>query len=50
MCGSDGVTYGNACLAQCAGVDVSKECKCEDQCEGNSKDSKFWTILSQNCL
>lgn len=34
VCGCDGVTYGNACMARGAGVPHSKP----GACEGNSKD------------
>ncbi len=32
VCGADGKTYGNACEAECAGVEVVAEGPCEDPC------------------
>ena len=32
VCGSDGITYNNPCLAGCENVEVVKGCRCEDQC------------------
>ena len=30
VCGNDGQTYGNGCVAQCAGVDIKHEGPCEE--------------------
>lgn len=34
VCGTDGITYGNSCLAQCEDVEVAYEGAC-DECEGD---------------
>lgn len=33
VCGVDGVTYGNACQAQCAGVEIAHEGECHPDCD-----------------
>ena len=33
VCGVDGNTYGNPCLAECKGVELAKNCECEEECE-----------------
>jgi hypothetical protein len=36
VCGCDGVTYGNACLAKAAGVSVAKASQCGTTCGGKT--------------
>lgn len=33
VCGDDGKTYGNECLAACEDAEIVKNCRCEDECE-----------------
>lgn len=32
VCGTDGVTYGNTCFAQCAGAGIAHDGECQSQC------------------
>jgi len=33
VCGVDGETYGNPCVAACDDIEIAKNCSCDDECE-----------------
>ncbi len=57
VCGENGVTYGNACEARCAGVEIAhegecRECACNGDCDGDAvcRDGKCGPACSVACL